>query len=187
LLRDVFALKEIDMNRFMRTWLMVLAGALAAGCTRESTPPAPVAAADTPAADTKYLLAGEPAGAKGVIAVRREARDGDAVAVVGHIGGDAKPWVEGRAAFWVVDPSIKPCPADEGCPTPWDCCCTPREELVQAMATVKVVDAQGRTVPVDARKLLGLKESQTVVVRGKALRDDHGNLTVLADGLFVRH
>ena len=112
--------------------------------------------------------------------------DGDAVVIVGHIGGDAKPWVDGRATFLIVDPSIKPCPSNEGCPTPWDCCCVPKEELVKVMATVKVVDGQGQTVPVDARALLGLKESQTVVARGKAKRDDKGNLTVLADGLFVR-
>ncbi len=51
---------------------------------------------------------------------------------------------------------------------------------------VKVVDTSGKTVATDARKLLGLKELQTVVVRGKAKRDEIGNLTVLADGIFVR-
>ena len=118
--------------------------------------------------------------------VRATAKDGEDVIIVGHIGGDAKPWVEGRAAFWIVDPSVKPCPPNEGCPSPWDCCCVPKEELVKVVATVKIVDGQGQTVAVDARKLLGVRESQTVVVQGKAKRDDQGNLTVLTDHLFVR-
>ena len=52
---------------------------------------------------------------------------------------------------------------------------------------VKIVDASGKTVAMDAKKSLGLKELQTVVVRGRAKRDETGNLTVLADGVFVRN
>jgi hypothetical protein len=160
---------------------------MAAGCDRGEGPPAGSAdKAESAVAGAKYLLTEEPPAAKPVIEVRREAKDGDAVVIVGHIGGDAKPWVEGRAAFWIVDPSIKPCPPDENCPTAWDCCCEPKENLLKAMATIKVVDDQGHTIPVDARQFLGLKESQMVVVRGKAKRDEKGNLTILADGLFVR-
>jgi hypothetical protein len=54
------------------------------------------------------------------------------------------------------------------------------------MAFIKFVDAQGKSLPHGARQLFGLKELQTVVVRGRAKRDEAGNLTVLADGLFVR-
>jgi hypothetical protein len=60
------------------------------------------------------------------------------------------------------------------------------DNLPANKAMVKVVDASGKPVAMDARKLLGLKELQTVVVRGQAQRDEAGNLTVLADGLFVR-
>ena len=38
----------------------------------------------------------------------------------------------------------------------------------------------------DARKLLGVKELSTVVIQGKATRDDQGNLTVAATKVFVR-
>ena len=37
-----------------------------------------------------------------------------------------------------------------------------------------------------ARKLLNLKELQTVVVKGKVKRDEAGNFTMLASGVFVR-
>jgi hypothetical protein len=171
------------MRKFVNPWpvAFLLAGALAAGCNQGGGPgPA--------AGGGKYLLAAEPAGAKGVKEVRREAKDGDEVVVVGKIGGNDKPWVEGRAGFWIVDPSLPSCrdSADDNCPTPWDYCCAPREMLVKSMATVKVVDEQGQTVPADARELLGLKELQTVVVKGRAKRDDEGNLTVLASGVYRR-
>jgi hypothetical protein len=54
------------------------------------------------------------------------------------------------------------------------------------MATVKVVDGEGQTIATDARKLLGVKESQMIVARGKARRDGQGNLTVLADHVYLR-
>jgi hypothetical protein len=48
------------------------------------------------------------------------------------------------------------------------------------------VDEQGKTLPTGARELFGISELTTVVVRGKASRDDKGNLTVIASGLYVR-
>ncbi len=164
---------------------LVLAGLLAAGCGKEeAAAPGSGASAD----GAKYLLTAEPAGAKGVLETRKEAKDGDEVVLVGRIGGSKKPWVEGRAGFWIVDASFKACneKADDDCTTPWDYCCDPPEELAKAKATVKVVDDNGQTVPVDARQLLGVKELNTVVVKGRAKRDDKGNLTILASGLFVR-
>jgi hypothetical protein len=38
----------------------------------------------------------------------------------------------------------------------------------------------------DARDLLNVKENELVVVSGRAKRDDAGNLTVLATGVYVR-
>jgi hypothetical protein len=51
---------------------------------------------------------------------------------------------------------------------------------------VKVVDENGDLVQADARELLDVKELSTVIIKGKAQRDDTGNLTVLADGVFVK-
>lgn len=157
--------------------------AIVAGCGT-STPPT---ATSTPSVEgAAYRLATEPAGAKGVKEARANVKDDQEVTLVGRIGGDAKPWVEGQAAFVLMDSVLKPCGADEGCPTPWDCCCDPNLSP-ETKAMVKVVDGSGKTVATDARKLLGLKELQTVVVHGRAKRDETGNLTVLADGVFVRN
>lgn len=135
---------------------------------------------------TAYRLTKEPSGAKEVKAARADAKSDEEITIVGRIGGDANPWVEGQAAFMLVDSALKPCGADESCPTPWDYCCS-TDDLPTSKAMVKIVDAGGKTVASDARKLLGIKELQTVVVHGRAKRDESGNLTVLADGVFVRN
>ena len=51
---------------------------------------------------------------------------------------------------------------------------------------VKVVDENGQLVKAGAKALLHVMELSTVVVSGKAQRDDAGNLTVLATGVYVR-
>ncbi len=162
---------------------------MAGGCTPAASTPdaAPPAGASTQVDGTRYLLTAEPAGAEDVIQVRQAAQDQDDVVVVGRIGGSREPWVEGRAAFSIVDNSLKACSDIEGdtCPAPWDYCCE-TARLPTSQALVKVVDENGDLVKTDARQLLNVKELQTVVVQGRAQRDEGGNLTVLARGIFVR-
>ena len=95
---------------------------VAIGCSQESpTTSAPSATNSASAVDgSKYLLNSEPDDAMDVIKLREAANDGDDVVIVGRIGGSENPWVEGRAAFSIVDPSLKPC--EDGCPKPWDYC-----------------------------------------------------------------
>jgi hypothetical protein len=149
-----------------------------------ASPPSPAAQIEK----SEYLLDSEPPKAADVIAARSDAQDDEEVVVVGRIGGSENPWIDGRAAFSIVDPSLKACSDIEGdgCPTPWDYCCE-TDKLPGATALVKVVDGQGKLVASDARELLGIKELQTVVVRGKAQRDELGNLTILADGVYVKN
>jgi len=135
-----------------------------------------------------YLLAEEPAGAKGVREVKETATDGEEIVVEGRVGGGNKPFLDGLAGFTIVDPALKSCsdiPGDN-CETPWDYCCEDQTEVNKGMAFVKIVDEGGETLKKDARSLLGLDLLQTVVVRGKAKRDANGNLTVLASALYVR-
>jgi hypothetical protein len=173
------------MTRVTNIVALLALATLTLGCERDNEPKG--AGDKGIVADAgKYILAQEPPQAKDVKHVRKEAKNGDDVVIVGRIGGSAKPWVEGRAVFWIVDRSFRPCnerPGDN-CETPWDYCCDDPEELRKGIATVKVVDEQSQTVGVDARQLLGLKELQTVVVHGRAERDEQGNLTILASGVF---
>lgn len=171
-----------------RTILLTFTGMMVAivlvGCSRtDPTPKNGPDANGSQDAKAKYLLASEPAGAKGVTEVKQQAKDGDEVVVVGRIGGD-KPFT-GRASFTIVDMKFKPCNEIEGdsCPTPWDYCC----DLPGAQGTVlvKLVDAAGTTLPEDAKALLGVKELQTLVVRGHARRDE-GSISVVASGIYIK-
>jgi hypothetical protein len=170
--------------------------ALLGGCHSQSASVAkgktvhgPKPATEPTEAGQAFRLKEEPTGGKGVLAVRQDSKDGDDVVIVGRIGGSAKPFT-GRAAFTIVDDSIKPCNeiGDDACPTPWDYCCgVGKEDLAKATALIKLVGDDGQTRSDDARTLLGLTELQTVVVRGKAKRDDAGNLTIHLNGVFVRN
>jgi hypothetical protein len=162
---------------------------LLVGCGQDKPPATSAPASVEPLVvdGAKYILAEAPADAADVIQVRQEAQDGDEIVIVGRIGGSTEPWIDGRAAFSIVDRSIKACtdiPGDT-CPTPWDYCCeTPK--LPTATALVKLVDDDGQLITADARGLLNVKELMTVVVTGTAKRDDAGNLTVLGRSIFVR-
>ncbi|WP_442509321.1 hypothetical protein SH528x_000887 [Novipirellula sp. SH528] len=137
------------------------------------------------AGNSQYISATEPEGAMAVGDARQSVKDDESVTLVGLIGGSSKPFVEGLAAFTIVDAKVPYCAPDEGCPTPWDYCCE-TVAVKDNIATVKVVDENGNPVASDARKLLNVKELSTVVVQGTAKRDDQGNLTVAASKVFVR-
>lgn len=174
----------------MRQLIGLVAGgllSLAIGCAQSNNSASAPAEGNAAAEGQQFVLAEEPADAKPVAEVRKAAKDGDEVAITGLIGGDVDPWIKGRAAFVIVDPSLKPCSAIHGdnCPTPWDFCCEPNL-TPEHKATIKFVDDAGQTVPTDARELFGIKELAHVTVRGQAKRDEAGNLTVLASGIFIK-
>ena len=175
----------LSTSQMSLTFAALAAAGIFVGCG--PSPSSPTAA--TPSAEgAAYRLTTEPIDAQGVKQARADAKDEDEITVVGRIGGDTNPWIEGQAAFLVVDTALKPCNEqdDDACPTPWDYCCD-ADTLPESKAMVKIVDESGKPLAIDARKLLGLKELQTVVVHGRAKRDESGNLTVLADGVFVRN
>ena len=162
----------------------VLAGLLI-GCSQDTKQAKPISA--TTVNRSPFLLSMEPQVATSVIKVRENASDGDEVVIVGRIGGSENPWIESRAAFSIVDGSLKACSDIEGdnCPQPWDYCCE-TSKLPNATALVKIIDEGGSLVTTDARELLGVKELSTVIVKGKAKRDDAGNLTVLANSVYIK-
>lgn len=164
----------------------MLAGVLAvfAGCSNSSVGPNAATTNEGPT-NSQYLAASEPADAIPVGEARAAIEDKQTVTLVGTIGGSSQPFVDGLAAFTIVDPKVSYCSPDEGCPTPWDYCCT-QDQVKDNIATVKVVDDSGSPVAENARQLLGVEELSTVVVEGTAKRDDAGNLTVAATKVFVR-
>ena len=88
--------------------MSAIAVAVLAGC--QPTPVAPVAPSPaTVSTSPEVLLKSQPADAQPVGDARKSAKDGAAVTILGRIGGDTNPWVEGRAAFTIVDPKLQPC------------------------------------------------------------------------------
>jgi len=165
------------MNRVVLLFSLFVAALAAAGCSSS----APVSKQPV---DQTLLLAAEPADPVEVLDAKDQAKDGEAVVIVGRLGGGVKPWIDGRAAFLLVDTRVLPAckegeKCDENCPG-----CS--EAMLQASTMVKFLDRNGRVRLVDARDLLGVKEEQTVVVRGVASRDKAGNLSVAAEKIFVR-
>lgn len=181
------------LNFKLSIGVALLAGVLA-GCSAQSiSQPTTTANSDKPATEqpsaegARFRLSAEPTGAVEVIGVRSDATDGDQVVVVGRIGGDVNPWVQGRAAFSLVDNSIRACsdiPGD-GCPTPWDYCCE-TDKLKTGKILVKFVDEGGQLIASDARELLGVRELDTVVVKGKVQKSADGNAVLLANGVYVK-
>ena len=157
-----------------------------AGCSSKSEVETSNASLQSSAEWAKYLLSTAPDESQDVIPVVNAVEDGQDVVVIGRIGGDVNPWVEGLAAFTIVDRSLAACTDIHGdeCPTPWDYCCV-TDQLPGAKTLVKVIDDEGEIIRTDARELLGLKELQTVIIEGRAQKNDDGNVTVLAHGIYV--
>jgi len=165
-----------------RNFLMLIALACtslaATGCANSSAQPV------VPSTAPKFQLTIEPIGALEVLDAKDQAQDGKPIVVVGRLGGGVNPWVDGRAAFLIVDTRIIPSCEEGGvckanCP---DCA----KEMMAASTMVKFVGDDGKVLPVDARTLLGVKEQETVVIEGVAARDKTGNVSIAAHGIFVR-
>jgi hypothetical protein len=150
------------------------------GCGIESTSTIP-GSSTSATFDPKWIANEAPADPLAVGEAREKAKDKQPIQMVGRIGGSPSPFVEGVAAFTLMDLSLPDCAggdcSDEGC-------CTP-EELKKNLATVKFVTGDGKPVAVDARELLNVDVKAKVAVEGTAQRDAAGNLVVLANHLYV--
>jgi hypothetical protein len=147
--------------------------AVLAGCGKNENTGGTAAAID----GKQYLLAAEPAGARGVREVRTDGKDGDEVVLVGRVVGSSQSLAKGRCDFTVVDLGVEVCP---------DGCCVEKADLTTGSAHVQLVGADGKTVPAPPAGLLGVTPRSVVVVKGKASRDSQGNLNVVASALHVR-
>lgn len=137
---------------------------------------------------SQYVLDEEPEGAMGVISAREETKDKQPVVLVGRIGGRENPWIKGRSAFMMIDASMQlvaPGTETTGNEVCTDDCCAGK--LKACTTLVKIVDDQGRPLPVDTRELLDAKELDMIVVKGVVNRDDEeGTFVLLAESVYVR-
>ena len=161
---------------------LLLAVLLAPACGR-SQPHDAAPVSDVP---ETFHLASVPQGAKTVREVITSAQDGEPVTITGRVGGAKKVFVDGYAAFTIVDASLHPCgeASMDECKTPWDYCCVPPDEIAANAVSVELV-ADGRPLKASPRGFHGLDLLKTVVVQGKVAKDASGNVRVLATGVHV--
>lgn len=156
---------------------------LLSACGKESA--APQAPTNTSIVLPASLrLDSAPTPAIGVLEARANAADGSEVILTGR----AKDFVATRAVFTMADMSLKSCadPEDKmNCETPWDYCCEDPKRLSQGTVAVELRDGDKLAMG-SAQGWNGLDHLREVVVRGTLKKDDKGNLTVIAKGVYVK-
>lgn len=155
--------------------LLLLLGAC--GADAASGPPAVAA---NPAI-VKLVLAKNPGDAMPVKAAKAKGAT-ERVVVSGRIGMRIEP---GLAMFTLVDTELPYCGeknTGDNCKTPWDYCCESKETILANSLLVEVRGADGKPIATPALPEMRLLDA--VKVTGKLITDDHGNLALLADGLF---
>jgi len=150
------------MFRLTMTSLTMLA-LFAVGCGDKDAP-SESSGNETSAA---WLLDDKPADAVNVAEAKTSAREGDKIVVLGRIGGRHDPIAEQDAVFTIMDLSVSHCAQIEGdaCKTPWDYCCETPASIKANAATVKVVDADGKTVT-SSPKAHGFEPLDEVILVG---------------------
>jgi hypothetical protein len=191
---DRSAIKEFAMLAMTKMKCGVLAGLMAlaavAGCQQSGNSDPQDGDGDsnsTAALPEGFLLASMPENVQGVAEAKDKLKEGDDVAIRGRIGGANEPFVAGRAAFTIVDAGLKACsdiPGDE-CQRPWDYCCEPRDSLARHSATISVVNAEGKPLPMSMHGVHGLQELSDVVIVGKVAQAEGNVLLVHAEGIYV--
>ena len=153
---------------------------------KESQPAASAASGETSSADKalmEQVLNTTPQGeAKAIKDVKASAKPGDEVTLTGRIMGNVKPFVEGRAAFILADPSLITACSDKSgdkCETPWDSCCDSSEDKKKAIATIQIVNADGRVLKQGIEGNGGLANLATVTVNGKVAEGSAGDVLIV--------
>lgn len=163
--------------------LLILASATV-GCGKSSVASNPSAEGPQASLDrSKYELSDEPSGAVGVIAAREQAQNDQELVVVGRVSDR----IEGLAAFTLLDASMKLVGEGQVSGERELCkasCCN--AERAGCTLLVKLVGEDGRPLPVDSQQLLGFNDSDTLVVKGRVVKDESENLFLVAQGVYVR-
>lgn len=130
-----------------------------------------------------YYLGTAPGGAIEVAALR-SLEDGAKVTVRGDVQEFAP--VTGKAVLSLYDHALLSCDeiAESQCPTPWDFCCIPPEEIAKACALVEFRQ-EDRLMSANLGGFHGIDHLSDVVITGTLSIDDAGNVKILADGLHV--
>ncbi|QQL45595.1 hypothetical protein [Sulfuriroseicoccus oceanibius] len=155
--------------------------------TNESSTPANAASSITV---ESIIASTAPADAIAIAKAQDSVQPGDEVTVSGKVMGRKDPFVDGRAMLVLGDPNeITSCDMIEGdgCPTPWDVCCDDPETIKQSVATIQVVDAEGKLLKQGIKGVGGIKELSQLTVTGVVAEGSNGdNLIINASSIYVQ-
>ncbi|QDU96797.1 hypothetical protein [Lignipirellula cremea] len=150
------------------------------GCTPEATEDPRVSAERK-----KFLLQQEPSGALTLTDAAQTVPIQPEVTLVGQItAGELDPFQENQASFVI---SEAPEGGHGGPDHADDCAFCRRRQAKAPKAAIRLVDVDGKVLPIDARKLLQVEKGDVVVVTGNAQYDATLNqLNIEATGVYVR-
>lgn len=177
------------MRLMMMMMTVLLASTVLLGCdgkSAEKTTSDTEAFIDIP--DSTFMSQ-RPAEAKDLVVIKKDAKVGDQVTFLARVGGRSRPFVEKQAIFVAADPSLQSCEIiadDDHCPVPWDYCCEDGQLLREGMATIRILDTDGRPFSVNAKGAGGLQAAKFIVVEGTVSdRNDEGLFVVDASRIWV--
>ncbi|MHC4871575.1 MAG: hypothetical protein ACYTFY_07000 [Planctomycetota bacterium] len=108
-------------------------------------------------------------------AAKETAKTGDKVLLVGTIGGRSTPFVKNRAMFIL---------SGKGAAVLADCCPS-KAKLSDKVATVQVVDKNGKVIPTSLEGYRGLLPGTTVTVSGTVEQNKEGVFLINATALAI--
>mgnify|MGYP003335542859 CR=1 FL=1 len=169
-----------------RAWLVGTTLAVVGGAAL----PCPALEIDPAAVRGQLVLPAEPADAVAPTAAKGKlTTTPQPVVIAGRIGARGmEPFLENKASFWLME-----IPADDHAKKPGhdndNCPFCKRRQANTPMTAVQFLGADGKVIPIDARKLFGVTKGADVVVRGQGVFDPKLPIPVIqvtADGIFVR-
>lgn len=150
--------------------------ALTACGPAENGPPDVPASADA----QKSALAKDPGPALSVVKAKA-AGPAKEVTLEGRIYDITK----GYTVFRIMDIAMDYCGQinkEDGCKTPWDFCCDTKDDIAANSLLVEMRGADGK--PLKSPSLPGCRLLDHVKLTGELIKDEHGNLVLLASGIF---
>ncbi|NQW46169.1 MAG: hypothetical protein HQ464_00210 [Planctomycetes bacterium] len=145
---------------------------------------------DAAALRGQLIMVEEPAGAVTPIAAKAKlTKDPQPIVVAGRVGARGmEPFLENKASFVLVE-----IPADDHAKAPGhdndNCPFCKKRQANAPMVAVQFLGADGKVIPIDARKLFGIKKGSDVVIRGQGAFDPKLAIPVIqvtAEAIHVR-
>ena len=135
----------------------------------------------------RLLVATPPQGEASISSVRAKFKSGELAAdsevvVRARINaGDVPPWAEGRAEFIITDATGHDGDEDHD---PHECPFCKRN-IMDSMAQVRLSGKDGKTIAIDTRKLLGVKDHSLLVIRARVKPENSKMLSLDARQIYV--